>query len=438
MRCLIALLLTIGLVSAAHAQSNAQKVVDSRIDAELPELVKLYKDLHENPELSLQEVRTSTKMAAELKTAGFEVTAKFGGHGVVGVLKNGDGPTVLVRADMDGLPIIEKTGLPYASKVRVRNKEGAEVGVMHACGHDVHMSCFIGAARALAATKDHWQGTLLFVAQPAEEVVAGARAKLDDGLYKKFGKPDYALALHADPLKPVGVISYTDGLALANSDTVDIVVRGKGGHGAAPHLSIDPIVLSARIILDLQTIVSREVNPLDPCVVTVGSIHGGTKHNIIPNEVKLQLTVRTTKPDVRKDVLEAIARIAKAAAVGAKAPEPEVVVSETQFTPATVNDSALVKRTTTLLKGVLGDKNVQTRPPLMGAEDFGRFSKDGVPIFMFFLGSVSQEKYDASLKPGAPALPGMHTDAYYPEPDKAIRVGARAMSLSVIDLLPKK
>ena len=438
MRCLIALLLTIGLVSAAHAQSNAQKVVDSRIDAELPELVKLYKDLHENPELSLQEVRTSTKMAAELKTAGFEVTAKFGGHGVVGVLKNGDGPTVLVRADMDGLPIIEKTGLPYASKVRVRNKEGAEVGVMHACGHDVHMSCFIGAARALAATKDHWQGTLLFVAQPAEEVVAGARAMLDDGLYKKFGKPDYALALHADPLKPVGVISYTDGLALANSDTVDIVVRGKGGHGAAPHLSIDPIVLSARIILDLQTIVSREVNPLDPCVVTVGSIHGGTKHNIIPNEVKLQLTVRTTKPDVRKDVLEAIARIAKAAAVGAKAPEPEVVVSETQFTPATVNDSALVKRTTTLLKGVLGDKNVQTRPPLMGAEDFGRFSKDGVPIFMFFLGSVSQEKYDASLKPGAPALPGMHTDAYYPEPDKAIRVGARAMSLSVIDLLPKK
>ena len=433
-------LLTVSLMSAnpLFAQSKAKFAVDAQIDAELPDLVKLYKHLHENPELSLQEQQTSARMAAELKAAGFEVTAKFGGHGVVGVLKNGDGPTVLVRADMDGLPIIEKTGLPYASKVRVRNKEGVEVGVMHACGHDVHMSCLIGAAKALAATKDHWQGTLLFVAQPAEEVVAGARAMLDEGLYKKFGKPDFALALHADPLKPVGVISYTDGLALANSDTVDITVKGKGGHGAAPHLSIDPIVLSARIILDLQTIVSREVNPLDPCVVTVGSIHGGTKHNIIPNEVKLQLTVRTTKPEVRKDVLEAIARIAKAAAVGAKAPEPEVVVSETQFTPATVNDSALVKRTTTLLKGVLGDKNVQTRPPMMGAEDFGRFSKDGVPIFLFFLGSVSQEKYDASLKPGAPALPGMHTDAYYPEPDKAIRVGVKAMSLSVIDLLPKK
>lgn len=437
MRIYLALLIGVSLVSPAFGQP-ANKTIDAQIDGGLPDLVKLYKHLHENPELSLQEQQSSARMAAELKAAGFEVTAKFGGHGVVGVLKNGDGPTVLVRADMDGLPIIEKTGLPYASKVRVRNKEGVEVGVMHACGHDVHMSCLIGAAKALAATKEHWQGTLLFVAQPAEEVVAGARAMLDEGLYKKFGKPDFALALHADPLKPVGVISYTDGLALANSDTVDITVKGKGGHGAAPHLSIDPIVLSARIILDLQTIVSREVNPLDPCVVTVGSIHGGTKHNIIPNEVKLQLTVRTTKPEVRKDVLEAIARIAKAAAVGAKAPEPEVVVSETQFTPATVNDSALVKRTTTLLKGVLGDKNVQTRPPMMGAEDFGRFSKDGVPIFLFFLGSISQEKYDASLKPGAPALPGMHTDAYYPEPDKAIRVGVKAMSLSVIDLLPKK
>ena len=431
-------LFTVIPLSATSILAQPKPAVDAAIENELPDLVKLYKHLHENPELSLQEQQTSAKMAAELKAAGFEVSTKIGGYGVVGVLKNGAGPTVLARADMDGLPIIEKTGLPYASKVRVRNKEGVEVGVMHACGHDIHMSCFIGAARALAATKDHWQGTLLFVAQPAEEVVAGARAMLDDGLYKKFGKPDYALALHADPLKPVGVISYTDGLALANSDTVDITVKGKGGHGAAPHLSIDPIVLSARIILDLQTIVSREVNPLDPCVVTVGSIHGGTKHNIIPNEVKLQLTVRTTKPEVRKDVLEAIARIAKAAALGAKAPEPDVVVSETQFTPATINDSALVKRTTTLLKGILGEKNVQTRPPLMGAEDFGRFSKDGVPIFMFFLGSVSQEKYDASLKPGAPALPGMHTDAYYPEPDKAIRVGARAMSLSVIDLLPKK
>ena len=300
------------------------------------------------------------------------------------------------------------------------------------------MGCFIGTARTLAANKDAWSGTLLFIAQPAEEVVAGAKAMLDDGLYKKFGKPDFALALHADPLKPVGVVSFTDGLALANSDTVAILVKGKGGHGAAPHLSIDPIVLAARIILDLQTIVSREVNPLDPCVVTVGSIHGGTKHNIIPNEVKLQLTVRTTKDDVRKQVLAAIERIAKAAAVGARAPEPVVTVSETQFTPATINDSPLVKRTAKVFRGLLGEKNVQLRPPVMGAEDFGRFSQGGVPIFMYFLGTIPQEKYDAGQKPGADALPGMHTDAYFPDPEKAIPVGVRTMSLAVMGLLPKK
>ena len=438
MRYLLALWLIVSLTNVTQAQSKTQAAVDASIDAELDDLVKLYKQLHANPELSLQEVKTSAKMADELKNAGFEVTRKFGGYGVVGVLKNGTGPTVLVRADMDGLPIIEKTGLEYASQIRTRNKEGVEVGVMHACGHDIHMSCFIGTARTLAANKSTWQGTLLFIAQPAEEVVAGARAMLDDGLYSKFGKPDFALALHADPLKPVGVVSFTDGLALANSDTVDILVKGKGGHGATPHLSIDPIVLAARIILDLQTIVSREVNPLDPCVVTVGSIHGGTKHNIIPNEVKLQLTVRTTKDDVRKDVLAAIERIAKAAAVGAKAPEPEVVVSETQFTPATINDSTLVKRTTKVLVSVLGEKNVQTRPPLMGAEDFGRFSKGGVPIFMYFLGTVSQKRYDAAQKAGAPALPGMHTDSYFPEPDQAIRAGVRTMSAAVIDLLPVK
>ena len=426
------------LASIASAGGQHKNAVDTTINPELDDLVKLYKHLHENPELSLQEQKTSARMAEELKRAGFEVTTKIGGHGVVGVLKNGDGPMVLVRTDMDGLPIVEKTGLPYASKVTTRNKDGVEVGVMHACGHDVHMSCFIGTARTLAANQKLWRGTLLFVAQPAEEVVAGARAMLDAGLYKKFGTPDFALALHADPLKPVGVVGFTDGLALANSDTVDILVKGKGGHGAAPHLSVDPIVLAARIVLDLQTIVSREVNPLDPCVVTVGSIHGGTKHNIIPNEVKLQLTVRTTKDEVRKEVLAAIARIAKAAAVGAKAPEPEVTVSETQFTPATINDSALVKRTATVFKALLGEKNVQARPPVMGAEDFGRFSQGGVPIFMYFLGTVSQERYDAAQKPGAMALPGMHTDGYYPQPEKAIPIGVRTMSLAVMELLPRK
>ncbi len=412
--------------------------IEAPLDAAVPDLVALYKNLHANPELSLQEVQTSARLAAEMKKLGYEVTAKVGGHGIVAVLKNGPGPVVLIRTDMDGLPIVEKTGVPYESKVRVRDRAGNEVGVMHACGHDIHMTCWIGTARTLAALKDKWSGTVLFIAQPAEEIVAGARAMLADGLYKRFPKPDYCLALHADPLKPAGVIGYTDGMALANADTVDILVKGRGGHGAAPHLSVDPVVLAARIILDLQTIVSREVNPLDPCVVTVGSIHGGTKHNIIPNEVKLQLTVRTTKDSVREQVLKAIDRIAKAAALGARAPEPEVTVSATDFTPATINESALVKRTTAAFRELLGDASVQVRPPVMGAEDFGRFGEGKIPIFMYFLGTISKERYAESLKENGKPLPGMHTDSYAPAPEPSIRVGVRTMSLAAIELLPKK
>ena len=306
--------------------------VDKKLDGEVKDLVALYQHLHTNPELSLMETKTAARLADEMRKLGFDVTEKVGGNGVVCVLKNGPGPVVLLRTDMDALPVTEQTGLGYASKVRMKDRLGVEVGVMHACGHDVHMTCWVGTARVLASMKDQWSGTLAFIAQPAEEVVAGARMMLDDGLYKRFPKPDFALALHADPLTPVGTVSYTEGLALANSDTVDVVVKGKGGHGAAPHLSIDPIVLAARIILDLQTIVSREVNPLDPCVVTVGSIHGGTKHNIIPNEVRLQLTVRTTKTEVRDHVLKAIDRIVKGVAASARAPEPEVRVNLDEFT----------------------------------------------------------------------------------------------------------
>jgi hippurate hydrolase len=286
--------------------------------------------------------------------------------------------------------------------------------------------------------KDQWSGTVVFIAQPAEEIVAGARMMLDDGLYKRFPKPDYALALHSDPLAPAGTISFTEGLALANSDTIDIIVKGKGGHGAAPHLSVDPIVLSARIILDLQTIVSREVNPLDPCVITVGSIHGGTKHNIIPNEVRLQVTVRTMKTEVRDHVLKAIDRVVKTAAAGARAPEPEVRVNLDEFTPATFNEPKLTRHTTAVFREAIGSDNVRDRRPLMGAEDFGRYSQDGVPIFMYFLGTVSQEKYDAAQKPGGVPLPGMHTDSYAPLPDPSIRTGVRTMSLGVMSLLPKK
>ncbi len=318
--------------------------VQKRVAAEYDSLELLYKHFHSNPELSLHEEKTAARLAKELSALGFEVTEKVGGTGVVGVLKNGDGPTVLVRTDMDALPVVEATDLPYASKVKVRDANDREVGVMHACGHDMHMTCFVGTARVLTALKDQWKGTLVLIGQPAEEIGMGARAMLNDGLFKRFPRPDYALALHCDATGPYGTVAFTDGQALANVDTVEIVVKGKGGHGAAPQTTIDPIVLSARIVLDLQTLVSRETNPTDPAVVTVGSIHGGSKANIIPAEVKMQLTVRSTKDAVRKHLLEGIQRIAKAAAEGAGAPEP-VVTFDTGGLPRRrlVNDAGLTR-----------------------------------------------------------------------------------------------
>jgi hippurate hydrolase len=386
----------------------------------------------------LIEVKTAARLAEEIRKLGYDVTEKVGGNGIVAVLKNGPGPVVLIRTDMDALPIVEQTGLSYASKVRMKDSNGVEVGVMHACGHDIHMTCWVGTARVLAATKGRWSGTVVFIAQPAEEIIAGARMMLADGLYKRFPKPDFALALHADPLEPAGVVSYAEGLSLAASDTVDVIVKGKGGHGAQPHATVDPVVLAARIILDLQTIVSREVNPLDPCVVTVGSIHGGTKHNIIPNEVKLQLTVRTTKTETRDHVLKAIERIVKAAAAGARAPEPEMKVNLEQYTPATLNDVPLARKCGAVFREVLGAENVKPRQPVMGAEDFGRFSEGKTPIFMYFLGTVSKEKYEAAQRPGATPLPGMHTDSYAPLPEPSIRTGIRTMSLAAINLMPKE
>lgn len=411
--------------------------VDAKLDGEVKSLVALYQHLHSHPELSLSEVKTAGRLAEEMRKAGFDVTEQFGGTGLVCVLKNGPGPVVLLRTDMDALPIREQTGVPYASTVRTKDRFGNEVGVMHACGHDIHMTSWVGTARVLAALKDKWSGTLVFIAQPAEEIGAGARMMLEAGLYKKFPKPDFAIALHSDPLNPAGVVSYTEGLALANADTVDLLIKGKGAHGAAPHASVDPIVLSARIILDLQTIASREVNPLDPVVVTVGSIHGGTKHNIIPNEVKLQLTVRTTKTETRDHVLKAIDRIAKAAAVGARAPEPEMKVNLEEYTPATFNDVALSRRTGDVFRQGVGEGNVKARPPMMGAEDFGRYAQGGVPTFIYFLGTITREKYDAAQKPGAPPLPGMHTDAYAPIPEPSIRTGVRTECLAILNLLGK-
>jgi hippurate hydrolase len=411
--------------------------VQERITAELNRLESLYKHLHTNPELSLHEARTAARLVRELKEIGFDVTENVGGHGIVGVLRNGEGPTVLVRTDMDALPVIEQTGLPYASKVRVRDKNQNEVGVMHACGHDMHMTCFVGTARVLAGMKDRWHGTLVFIGQPAEEVGAGARMMLEAGLFKKFPRPDYGLALHCAGDVPYGSIAYTEGLALANVDSVDIVVRGKGGHGAAPHTTIDPVVIAARIVLDLQTLVSRETNPTDPAVVTVGSIHGGAKHNVIPNEVRMQLTVRSTKDSVRKHLLDGIKRIAEAAAQAANAPAPEVKVNPEEFTPALLNDPALTRKTVSLFKGVLGEDKVIARLPIMGGEDFGRYGRAGVPVFLYFLGTIAPERVAEAGKEGAKPLPSLHSSLFYPVPEPSIKTGVLTMSLAVLNLMGK-
>ncbi|HLJ98245.1 MAG TPA: amidohydrolase [Gemmataceae bacterium] len=411
--------------------------VQKRVANDYGRLESLYKHFHQHPELSLQEVQTSARLAQELRELGFEVTTNVGGHGVVGVLKNGAGPTVLVRTDMDALPVVEQTGLPYASKVRARDKNGNDVGVMHACGHDMHMTCWVGTARVLAGMRDRWQGTLIFIGQPAEEIGAGARMMLEAGLFKRFPRPNYCLALHCDSRSAYGRITYSDGLALANVDSVDITVRGKSGHGSAPHMAIDPIVIAARIVLDLQTIVSRETNPTDPAVVTVGSIHGGTKHNIIPNEVKLQLTVRTTKDAVRMHTLEAIERIAKAAAQAARAPEPIVKVDPGEFTPALVNDAALTRKTIATLKEVIGPENVQERPPVMGGEDFSRYGREGIPIFMYFLGTFPPERIAEARKEGGRPIPSLHSDVYYPVPEPSIKTGVLTMSTAVLNLVGK-
>jgi hippurate hydrolase len=425
-------------VRGAEPGKTSERVADlkKRIATDYDRLDALYKHVHAHPELSLQEVQTAARLAKELREAGFEVIEKVGGTGIVGVLKNGKGPTILVRTDIDALPIVEATGLPYASKVRARDRYGNDVGVMHACGHDINLTCWAGAARQLIALKGHWSGTLVFVGQPAEEIGAGARMMLADGLFTRFPKPDYCLALHAEARAPHGHVSYCEGQFQANVDSVDIIVRGRGGHGASPHATIDPIVLAARIILDLQTIVSRETDPLEPAVVTVGSIHGGTKHNIIPSEVKLQLTVRTASDASRQKVLAAIERIAKAAAQGANAPEPLLKIDPSEFTPALANDAALTKKMAALFQEVLGSDYVHKRPGSMGGEDFSRYARE-VPGFYFFVGSVDPERVAESKRPGGRPLAGGHTDGYAPVPEPTIKTGVLAMTTAVLRLLEK-
>jgi amidohydrolase len=403
------------------------------LDEQAPSLLALYHHLHSHPELSWHEVETARRIASELREAGVEVTEGVGKMGIVGVLCNGEGPTVLVRTDLDALPVPEDTGLSYASRVTTTDDAGKTVGVMHACGHDVHMACFVGTARWLAAHKDQWRGTVVLVGQPAEEKVGGAEGMLDDGLYERFPKPDYALALHVADDVPTGRVTFCKGPALASSTSVDIVIKGRGGHGASPHETIDPITLAALLIVDLQTIVSREVKPIDPAVVTVGSIQGGTKHNIIPAEVRLQLTLRAYKESVRDQLIAGIRRRAKGLADAHGAPEPEVTVRES--TPPTINSPELVEKVVPALIDALGEANVGPDEPTMGAEDFGLFGRGGVPTFMFWLGGVPPERV-ARAKSGGPPLPSGHSPQFAPDPEPAIRTGVRAMTAAVARLLP--
>jgi amidohydrolase len=420
----------------AGAQNPAPKnPALAPLDGLMPDLELLYLDLHQNPELSQHEVKTSAKMAERLRALGYRVTAGFGGYGVVGILENGKGSTVMIRTDLDALPVEEKTGLPYASKVRTKDDAGNDVGVMHACGHDIHMSSWIGAATLLAKSRARWRGTLMMLGQPAEEKASGAEAMLKAGLFTRFPKPDFAIALHDSAGLPVGKVTVVSGFAYANVNSVDITIFGRGGHGAAPASTIDPIVIAARTILALQTLVSRENNPFDPAVVTVGSIHGGVKHNIIPDEVKLQLTVRSYKDDVRQRLLSGIERIAKAEAAAAGATRaPQVTVVES--TSAVYNDPAAAKRLLAALARGLGDASATEGKPLMVSEDFSEYGRAGVPSVIFDLGAVEPARFEAAQKAGTP-LPGLHSSGWAPDYAPTIRMGATSLTLAALEFLDK-
>lgn len=411
-------------------------MIDAPAQAAEP-LIDLYKTLHANPELSHMESETSKMLGAELETLGFDVTYEFGSTGTVAVFENGDGPTVLIRADMDALPVTEATGASYASVKTMEDHNGNMQPVMHACGHDIHMTVFMGTARELIAKKNEWSGTLVMILQPAEELGQGARAMIGEGLFDKFPRPDYNLALHANSAMPAGTIGYTPGYALANVDSVDITVRGIGGHGAYPNTTKDPIVLAAQIIMGLQTIVSREISPTEPAVVTVGSIHGGSKHNIIGDEVKLQLTLRSYSPEVRKQTLDTIRRMVRGYGIAAGLPEDRlpIVYHQDEFTPAAYNNPALSVRAANLIAGAIGEKNVIEVDPVMGGEDFGEFGQvePKIPSFIFWLGAVSPDDYAAAKASGA-TLPSLHSATFLPDAAPTIDTGVKAMSAAALGL----
>ena len=425
--------MTVTPPAAAAALSDA-------IRADMPQLMTLYRDLHANPELSMQEVRTPAKLAAEMRKLGFDVTEHVGKTGVVAVMKNGPGPVMLIRADMDALPVKEQTGLPFASNVRGRTLDGVDTYVMHACGHDTHVTTWLGTARRLAAMKDQWSGTIVMILQPGEELVMGAQAMLDDGLFKRFPKPDYLIAFHDSASLPAGVIGVTPGYVLANVDTVNVEVKGVGGHGAYPQNTKDPIVLGSRIVTALQTLVSRENDPQQTAVVTVGSFHAGTKSNIIPDEAKLALTVRSYTPETRKLLLDGIRRIVRGEAIAAGVPEDKMptVEIEQPSADATYNTPDLSGRLARLFGSYFGANRVVEAKPVMAAEDFSRYwlADKSKQSTIFWVGGVPQAKWDA-VKGDTLKLPALHSALWAPDAEAVISTATEAMTVAALDILKK-
>jgi hippurate hydrolase len=433
------------LLAAALLSTSAVAAADpiaEGVGKDMPSLMALYRDLHANPELSMQEVKSAAKMAAEAKKLGFTVTTGVGQTGVVAVMKNGPGPVLLLRADMDGLPVVEQTGLPFASKVKATSVAGTESGVMHACGHDTHMAAWVGAARRLVAMKNQWSGTLVLIAQPGEEIGVGAKAMLDDGLYTRFPKPTHAIAFHDAASLPAGTIGYAIGPALANVDSVDIQVNGVGGHGAYPHTTKDPIVLASRIVTALQTLVSREVDPQEAAVVTVGSFHSGAKHNIISDEAKMLLTVRSYTDETRKILLDGIRRIVRGEAIAAGMPEarmPVVTIRDGEYTPATYNTEKLTTSTAALFTERFGAERVLKTKPVMGGEDFSRFhlADKSIESLIFWVGGVPKAQWEKAA--GDPAkLPSLHSPFWAPDAETTISTATEALTVAALGVLGKK
>ena len=412
--------------------STSSLQADNKVD-----LINLYKELHANPELSFKEEKTSNKLANILRSLGLEVTENFGGYGVVALFRNGEGKTIMLRADMDGLPVEELTGAPYASRTKSVNQVGDEVFTMHACGHDIHMTSLIGTVINLLEKKDKWQGTLLINLQPAEEVSGGARNMIKEGIFEKFPRPDFNLAFHVSANLPAGKVGFVPGWAMANVDSMDITIKGVGGHGAYPHTTKDPIVMASQLINNLQTIVSREIAPIEAAVVTVGSIHGGTKHNVIPSEVRLQLTLRSYTDEVRNQTISTIRRMARGLAEAnglSKESYPEITLKD-EYTPALFNNPELTEKVRTSFETALGKENVLKLSPVMGGEDFGMYGRVEpiIPTALFWLGAVNKKVYDTSLRENI-GLPSLHSAYFLPDPEPTISTGVKAMSTAIIDL----